>query len=125
MIAALSEPGVRSSISGVLRDEGFEVDTVGTGEECLERANSDAYDVIVLDIWLPGLDGLEVPASAHKKRLLEQLAQRARRQSERPDSESTHPVGDETLFPRRARECGQLEEEVDGSGHCCDRRAPA
>ena len=52
------EPGVRSSVSGVLRDEGFDVDAVGTGEECLERANSDAYDVIVLDIWLPGLDGL-------------------------------------------------------------------
>ncbi|MGE3489159.1 MAG: sigma-54-dependent transcriptional regulator [Vicinamibacterales bacterium] len=52
------EPGVRSSVSGVLTDEGFSVDAVGTGEECLERANSDAYDVIVLDIWLPGLDGL-------------------------------------------------------------------
>jgi two-component system, NtrC family, nitrogen regulation response regulator NtrX len=52
------EPGVRSSISGVLRDEGFEVDTAGSGEECLERANSASYDVIVLDIWLPGLDGL-------------------------------------------------------------------
>src|SRR6187401_1409808 len=52
------EPGVRSSISGVLKDEGFEVEAVGTGEECLERANSEAFDVIVLDIWLPGLDGL-------------------------------------------------------------------
>jgi two-component system nitrogen regulation response regulator NtrX len=52
------EPGVRSSVSGVLTDEGFDVDSVGTGEECLERANSAAYDVIVLDIWLPGLDGL-------------------------------------------------------------------
>ena len=29
-----------------------------TGEECLEKANGAAYDVIVLDIWLPGLDGL-------------------------------------------------------------------
>ena len=52
------EPGVRSSISGVLKDEGFEVDTAETGEECLEKANGAAYDVIVLDIWLPGLDGL-------------------------------------------------------------------
>ena len=52
------EPGVRSSISGVLRDEGFDVDTADTGEECLEKANGAAYDVIVLDIWLPGLDGL-------------------------------------------------------------------
>ncbi|MGH9383026.1 MAG: sigma-54-dependent transcriptional regulator [Vicinamibacterales bacterium] len=52
------EPGVRSSVSGVLRDEGFEVEAVGTGEECLERAHGAAYDVIVLDIWLPALDGL-------------------------------------------------------------------
>src|SRR6187549_286864 len=52
------EPGVRSSISGVLRDEGFDVDTADTGEECLEKANGAGYDVIVLDIWLPGLDGL-------------------------------------------------------------------
>src|SRR3954466_1556132 len=52
------EPGVRSSISGVLRDEGFDVDTAQSGEECLEKANGAAYDVIVLDIWLPGLDGL-------------------------------------------------------------------
>jgi two-component system nitrogen regulation response regulator NtrX len=29
------EPGVRSSVSGVLRDEGFDVEAVGTGEECL------------------------------------------------------------------------------------------
>jgi two-component system nitrogen regulation response regulator NtrX len=52
------EPGVRSSISGVLRDEGFDVDTADTGEDCLDKANGAAYDVIVLDIWLPGLDGL-------------------------------------------------------------------
>jgi two-component system nitrogen regulation response regulator NtrX len=52
------EPGVRSSLSGVLRDEGFEVDAVATGEECLDRAARASYDVIVLDVWLPGIDGL-------------------------------------------------------------------
>ena len=52
------EPGVRSSVAGVLRDEGFEVDTAATGEECLDRVAERAYDVIVLDIWLPGIDGL-------------------------------------------------------------------
>ena len=41
------EPGVRSSVSGVLRDEGFDVDTANTGEACLEKANGAAYDVIV------------------------------------------------------------------------------
>ncbi|HXG90226.1 MAG TPA: sigma-54 dependent transcriptional regulator [Vicinamibacterales bacterium] len=52
------EPGVRSSLSGVLRDEGFDVAAAGSGEECLERAAQTAYDVIVLDVWLPGVDGL-------------------------------------------------------------------
>jgi two-component system nitrogen regulation response regulator NtrX len=52
------EPGVRSSLSGVLRDEGFEVDTAATGEECLERAARASFDAIVLDVWLPGIDGI-------------------------------------------------------------------
>jgi len=52
------EPGVRSSVTGVLRDEGFEVEAVGTGEECLDRVAQRSYDVIVLDVWLPGIDGL-------------------------------------------------------------------
>jgi two-component system nitrogen regulation response regulator NtrX len=52
------EPGVRSSLSGVLRDEGFEVEAASSGEECLDRAARSAYDVIVLDVWLPGIDGI-------------------------------------------------------------------
>jgi two-component system nitrogen regulation response regulator NtrX len=52
------EPGVRSSLSGVLRDEGYDVDAASSGEECLARAARGAYDVIVLDVWLPGVDGL-------------------------------------------------------------------
>jgi two-component system, NtrC family, nitrogen regulation response regulator NtrX len=52
------EAGVRSSLSGVLRDEGYQVDAVESGEACLDRVTRVPYDVIVLDIWLPGLDGL-------------------------------------------------------------------
>ncbi len=52
------EPGVRSSVTGVLRDEGFDVEAVATGEDCLAHVAERAYDVIVLDIWLPGIDGL-------------------------------------------------------------------
>ena len=52
------EAGVRSALSGVLKDEGYRVDAVESGEACLERVVRQAYDVIVLDIWLPGLDGL-------------------------------------------------------------------
>jgi len=49
---------VRSALSGVLKDEGYRVDAVESGEACLERVVKQTYDVIVLDIWLPGLDGL-------------------------------------------------------------------
>jgi two-component system nitrogen regulation response regulator NtrX len=52
------EAGVRSALSGVLRDEGYAVDAVESGEACLERVSRAAYDVLVLDIWLPGMDGL-------------------------------------------------------------------
>jgi two-component system nitrogen regulation response regulator NtrX len=52
------EAGVRSALSGVLRDEGYQVEAVESGEACLERVIRSAYDAIVLDIWLPGLDGL-------------------------------------------------------------------
>jgi two-component system nitrogen regulation response regulator NtrX len=52
------EPGVRAALGGVLRDEGYEVEAVETGEACLDRATKTSFDVIVLDIWLPGMDGL-------------------------------------------------------------------
>jgi two-component system nitrogen regulation response regulator NtrX len=52
------EAGVRSALSGVLRDEGYGVEAVDSGEACLERVLRTNYDVIILDIWLPGLDGL-------------------------------------------------------------------
>ncbi|MDA1306424.1 MAG: sigma-54 dependent transcriptional regulator [Acidobacteria bacterium] len=53
------EAGVRSSLAGVLRDEGYQVDTVDSGEACLEQVRRKAYDVLLLDIWLPGMDGLD------------------------------------------------------------------
>jgi two-component system nitrogen regulation response regulator NtrX len=52
------EPGVRSSLSGVLRDEGYAVEAVPSGEACLERMMRGPVDLILLDVWLPGLDGL-------------------------------------------------------------------
>jgi two-component system nitrogen regulation response regulator NtrX len=53
------EAGVRSSLAGVLRDEGYQVDTVDSGEACIEQVKRKQYDVLLLDIWLPGLDGLD------------------------------------------------------------------
>jgi two-component system nitrogen regulation response regulator NtrX len=52
------EAGVRRALSGVLRDENYFVDAVDSGEACVDRATRGSYDAIVLDIWLPGMDGL-------------------------------------------------------------------
>ncbi len=52
------EPGIRTSLSGVLEDEGYEVDAVADGELCLARVAVQNYDVVLLDVWLPGIDGM-------------------------------------------------------------------
>jgi two-component system nitrogen regulation response regulator NtrX len=52
------EAGVRGSLGGVLRDEGYDVDAVDSGEACLDQVTHGTYEVILLDIWLPGIDGL-------------------------------------------------------------------
>ena len=63
------EAGVRSALSGVFRDEGWSADAVDSGEACLDRVTREAYDVIVLDIWLPGMDGLATLARLKERRL--------------------------------------------------------
>ena len=52
------EPGVRKALGDDLRDEGYIVESVSSGEECLERLTRGPIDLIVLDVWLPGMDGL-------------------------------------------------------------------
>ena len=52
------EPGVRAALAGVLRDEGYQVEAVDSGEVCLQRVSQAPFDVILLDVWLPGIDGL-------------------------------------------------------------------
>jgi two-component system nitrogen regulation response regulator NtrX len=56
------EPGIRDSLSGVLEDEGYDVATVADGETCLTRLAERSFDVVLLDVWLPGIDGMETLA---------------------------------------------------------------
>src|SRR2546423_4817 len=63
------EAGVRTALSGVLRDEGYQGDAVDSGEACLDRVTRAPYDVIVLDIWLPGMDGLATLARLQERRV--------------------------------------------------------
>jgi len=53
------ESGIRSSLQAILREEGWQADAVATGEECVKAAAKKSYDLILLDVWLPGMDGLE------------------------------------------------------------------
>jgi len=53
------EAGIRDSLAGVLTDEGYSASSAESGEACLERLRKGAFDVVLLDIWLPGIDGLE------------------------------------------------------------------
>jgi two-component system nitrogen regulation response regulator NtrX len=54
------EAGVRSSLVAILGDEGYAVDAVESGEAALLALESHRYDLVVLDVWLPGADGLAV-----------------------------------------------------------------
>ncbi len=67
------EPGVRSALSGVLRDEGYTVEAVASGEACLERLTRGPVDLIVLDVWLPGMDGLATLARLRERQVDSQV----------------------------------------------------
>jgi two-component system, NtrC family, nitrogen regulation response regulator NtrX len=54
------EAGIRQSLSGVLSDEGYNCKAVASGEACLEELGKESYEAVLLDIWMPGMDGLLV-----------------------------------------------------------------
>lgn len=53
------EKDIRISLTGILEDEGYHVITAESGAEGVECAQQELPDLILLDIWMPGMDGLE------------------------------------------------------------------
>jgi two-component system nitrogen regulation response regulator NtrX len=53
------ERDIRDSLRGVLEEEGYNVLLAESGEACLEQLRKRGCDVVLLDIWLPGIDGLD------------------------------------------------------------------
>jgi two-component system nitrogen regulation response regulator NtrX len=53
------EPSIRDSLGGLLSDEGFEILTAANGYEALKAIDKDSPDLVLLDIWMPGMDGIE------------------------------------------------------------------
>jgi two-component system, OmpR family, response regulator MprA len=54
------EPAVRSSLSRALRLKGYGIRVAGDGGEALTLARGSRYDAVVLDVMMPGIDGIEV-----------------------------------------------------------------
>lgn len=54
------DPGVRRFVVKGLREQAYAVDTAATGEEALYQAEINEYDLVILDIMIPGPDGFEV-----------------------------------------------------------------
>ncbi len=54
------EPIIHEVLNQLLTTEGYEVELSSSGEEALEKLSSQAYDVTLLDLLMPGLDGIEV-----------------------------------------------------------------
>lgn len=63
------EANIRHSLRGVLSDENYDCAAVASGEACLDELTRASYETVLLDIWMPGMDGLttlariqEIPA---------------------------------------------------------------
>ena len=54
------EAGIRESLRGILEEEGYKTSVSPSGEDCLELLRKTSFDLILLDVWLTGIDGLEV-----------------------------------------------------------------
>src|SRR5512139_3987467 len=53
------EESICSSLGGILNDEGYRAITAGSGEDAIRMIEEEMPDLVLLDIWLPGMDGLE------------------------------------------------------------------
>ena len=65
------DPDIVELIAHYLRAEGFEVEAVGDGRRALERLRAGSYHLVILDLQLPGMDGLSrvrrgAPRQAHR-----------------------------------------------------------
>ncbi len=61
------EPSIVESLEGVLSDDGFEVLHAFNGYEALKKIEEESPDIVLLDIWMPGMDGIETLKEIKKK----------------------------------------------------------
>jgi DNA-binding NtrC family response regulator len=54
------EPDITTLIQDILEDEGYRVDTANTGNQGRDLAQRSRYDLLLLDVWLPDIDGISL-----------------------------------------------------------------
>jgi two-component system, NtrC family, nitrogen regulation response regulator NtrX len=59
ILIADDEPSILRSLEGILGDEGFQVVAAKDGEEALKLIQEHPFDLVLLDIWMPGVDGIQ------------------------------------------------------------------
>jgi two-component system nitrogen regulation response regulator NtrX len=62
------EPSIIKSLSGILTDEGFDILTALNGYEALKTIDRESPDIVLLDIWMQGIDGIETLKEIKKKK---------------------------------------------------------
>jgi two-component system nitrogen regulation response regulator NtrX len=67
MLIVDDESGIRESLGALLRDEGYQTESVGSGEECLEQLGKRNFDLVLLDVWLKQMDGLDTLEQIQKQ----------------------------------------------------------
>jgi two-component system response regulator AtoC len=54
------EPGSREGLTLLLEREGYQVEAVAAGEEAINLLSKKSYDVIITDLFLPGVSGIDI-----------------------------------------------------------------
>jgi signal transduction histidine kinase len=61
------EPGIREGCKRALARQGFAVDTAANGEQGLQQITSNAYDLALIDVMMPGISGIDLIARIHEQ----------------------------------------------------------
>jgi len=62
------EKNIRVTLADILTEEGYEVRTAGTGERAVKLCSKQPFDVVLLDVRMPGIDGVEAFRQIRAKR---------------------------------------------------------
>jgi two-component system nitrogen regulation response regulator NtrX len=63
------EAGVRTSLRGVLEDEGYAVEVAESAEHAFTRLDKESFDLVILDVWLPEMDGLAALEQIRRRKI--------------------------------------------------------